>query len=269
MNLNLQNRVIIVSGGASGIGESICKKLAKEGAIPCILDRDERKLNNVTGEINQQYGIEAFYRLTELTDPEACKISVENILLKYGRIDGLVNNAGINDGIGLEHGSYEQFVYSLEKNVAHYFTLAKYGLSSLKESKGAIVNICSKTGITGQGGTSGYAAANGERLALTKNWANELAPFGINVNAVVVAECWTPQYEWWINQQTNPEEKIKEITSRIPLENRMTTPDEIADTVLFLLSPHSKSINGQFLHVDGGYVVLDRRVGKEITVKND
>lgn len=264
MNLYLQNKVFIVSGGASGIGESICKKLAEEGAIPCILDRDEKSIGDVVKEIKQLYGIDAFSILIELTDPTACKDSIDKILLKFGRIDGLINNAGLNDGVGLENGNYDKFVASLDKNVAHYYTLANYALPALKESKGSIVNICSKTAITGQGGTSGYAAANGERLALTKEWSVELMPFEINVNAVVVAECWTPQYEWWINQQPNPEEKLKEITSKIPLGNRMTTSEEIADTVLFLLSKNSKSINGQFFYVDGGYVFLDRRIKNAI-----
>lgn len=262
MNLYLQKRVIVVSGGASGIGESICKKLAEEGAIPCILDRDEQKMENVVREIKQQFGIDAFSVLTELTDSIACKAAIDKILLKLERIDGLVNNAGLNDGVGLENGNCDKFVASLDKNVGHYYTLANYALPALKKLKGSIVNICSKTAITGQGGTSGYAAANGERLALTTEWSVELNPFGINVNAVIVAECWTPQYEWWINQQKNPAEKLKEITSKIPLGNRMTTTEEIADTVLFLLSRKSKSINGQFFYVDGGYVFLDRGVKK-------
>lgn len=260
MDLNLQNKIIIVTGGASGIGESICKKLAEEGAIPCILDRSEKKMENVARQIKQQYGIDAFPVLVELTNFNACKNSIEKILLKFERIDGLVNNAGLNDGVGLENGNYDLFVASLNTNVTHYYAMANYALPALKKSKGVIVNICSKTAITGQGGTSGYAAANGERLALTQKWAVELAPFNINVNAVVVSECWTPQYEWWINQQPDPEEKLKEITSKIPLENRMTSPEEIADTVLFLLSENSKSVNGQFLFVDGGYVFLDRKI---------
>ncbi len=260
MNLHLQNKIIIVTGGASGIGESICKKLAEEKAIPCILDHSEKNMKDVVSEIKQQYGIDAFSILTELTSPIACKDSIEKILLKFGRIDGLVNNAGLNDGVGLENGNYEKFIDSLKRNVGHYYTMANYVLPALKESKGSVVNICSKTAITGQGGTSGYAAANGERLALTKAWAAELLPFGINVNAVVVAECWTPQYEWWINQQSNPGEKLKEITSKIPLGNRMTTSEEIANTVLLLLSKNSKSINGEFLCVDGGYVFLDRGI---------
>jgi L-fucose dehydrogenase len=260
MNLNLLEKVIIVTGGASGIGESICKKLAEEGAFPCILDYNEKNTEKVVKEIKQKYGIDAFSVLTELTNPSACKDAIDSILFKFGRIDGLVNNAGINDGVGLEKGNYEKFVASLDKNVGHYFTVTHYALPALKKSAGSIVNICSKTAVTGQGGTSGYAAANGERFALTKEWAAELISFSIHVNAVVVSECWTPQYQWWINQQPNPEEKLKEITSKIPLENRMTTPGEIADTVLFLLSPNSKSINGQFFFVDGGYVFLDRGI---------
>lgn len=262
MDLDLRNKIIIVTGGASGIGESISKKLAEEGATPCILDRSEKRMENVVGQIKQEYGIEAFCTLSELTDPNACKDAIHKIILKFERIDGLVNNAGLNDGVGLENGNYDKFVASLDTNVGHYYTMANDTLPALKKSKGCIVNICSKTAVTGQGGTSGYAAANGERLALTKDWAVELAPFGINVNAVVVSECWTPQYEWWINQQPDPEEKLREITSKIPLENRMTSSGEIADTVLFLLSDKSKAINGQFFYVDGGYVFLDRRIKK-------
>lgn len=260
MDLELQDKIFIVTGGASGIGESICRKLSDEGATPCILDRSEKKVENVVNYIREQYSIDAFSAAIELTDPDACKDSIEKILLKFGRIDGLVNNAGLNDGVGLEKGEYDKFVASLNSNVGHYFTMTNYALPALKRSKGHIVNICSKTAITGQGGTSGYAAANGEKLALTKEWSVELSSFNINVNAVVVAECWTPQYEWWINQQPNPKEKLREITSKIPFENRMTTTEEIADTVLFLLSDKSDSINGQFFHVDGGYVFLDRRI---------
>jgi L-fucose dehydrogenase len=260
MNLQLQEKVIIVTGGSSGIGEGICRKLAEEGAIPCILDRDEKNTLRVAEEVLREYGTSVFYCITELTDAAACQKAIGQVLSKFGKIDGLVNNAGINDGVGLEGGSYEEFVQSLNKNVGHYFTAAQAVLPALKLSQGAILNICSKTAITGQGGTSGYAAANGERLALTKEWAEELLPFGIRVNAVVVAECWTPQYEWWVGQQPDPKKKLQEIVSKIPLGNRMTTCAEIADTVLFLLSRQSAGVNGQHLYVDGGYVFLDRAI---------
>jgi L-fucose dehydrogenase len=169
-----------------------------------------------------------------------------------------VNNAGVNDGVGLENGNYADFMTSLHRNVVHYYLMAHYALPELKKSKGAVVNITSKTAETGQGNTSAYAAANGGRNALTREWAVELLKYGIRVNAVVVAECWTPAYSAWIKTLDNSEEKLSEITSMIPLENRMTSAEEIANAVVFLLSERSSHTTGQIIHVDGGYVHLDR-----------
>ncbi|MNR09123.1 3-alpha-(or 20-beta)-hydroxysteroid dehydrogenase [compost metagenome] len=169
-----------------------------------------------------------------------------------------MNNAGLNDGVGLENGDYEGFMRSIHNNLVHYFLLAHHALPYLKESKGSIVNISSKTGVTGQGETSGYAASNGGRNALTREWAVELLKYNIRVNAVIVAECWTPQYERWIQTLPNAAEALAEINARIPFQNRMTKPNEIADTVAFLLSERSSHTTGQILNVDGGYVHLDR-----------
>ena len=181
---------------------------------------------------------------------------------KFGQIDGLVNNAGANDGVGLENGDYQRFVKSLHNNLIHYYLMAHHCLPWLKKSKGSIVNITSKTAETGQGDTSAYAAANGGRNALTREWAVELLKYSIRVNAVVVAESFTPLYAKWIATFANPEEKLKEIESKIPLEHRMTTGEEIANAVLFLLSQKSSHTTGQLLHVDGGYVHLDRALAK-------
>jgi len=147
---------------------------------------------------------------------------------------------------------------SLHKNLVHYYLMAHFSLPYLKETKGSIVNISSKTAETGQGNTSAYAASNGGRNALTREWAVELVKYGIRVNAVVVAECYTPLYESWIKTFDEPEKKLKEINAKIPLENRMTTAEEIANAVAFLLSERSSHTTGQLIHVDGGYVHLDR-----------
>jgi L-fucose dehydrogenase len=200
----------------------------------------------------------AYQFVAELTKPAECERAVKAVEDKMGRIDGLVNNAGVNDGVGLASGDYEGFMASLHKNVVHYYLLAHHALPALKKSKGAIVNISSKTAETGQGNTSGYAAANGGRNALTREWAVELLQDGIRVNAIIVAECWTPLYEKWIKTLANPEEKLKTIVSKIPLENRMTTAEEIANMTAFLLSSRSSHTTGQLIHVDGGYVHLDR-----------
>jgi L-fucose dehydrogenase len=138
--------------------------------------------------------------------------------------------------------------------------MAQHSLPYLIKSKGAIVNISSKTAETGQGNTSAYAASNGGRNGLTREWAVELLKYRIRVNAVVVAESWTPLYESWINSFPNPKEKLHSIISKIPLEKRMTTTEEIANTVAFLLSERSSHTTGQLVHVDGGYVHLDRAI---------
>ncbi|GAB3697816.1 SDR family oxidoreductase [Spirosoma flavus] len=257
MDLNLQNKVILVTGGAKGIGEGIVKVLAAEGAIPVIIGRNEADNQKVVADI-EAAGQQAFQIVAELTQPEESEKAVKSALDKFGRIDGVVNNAGVNDGVGLETGNYEAFMASLHKNLVHYYLIVHHALPALKESKGAIVNISSKTAETGQGGTSAYAAANGGRNALTREWAVELLKYGIRVNAIIVAECWTPLYEKWIQTLPNPEEKLASIVAKIPLENRMTTAEEIANTTAFLLSSRSSHTTGQLLYVDGGYVHLDR-----------
>ncbi|MDR0792329.1 MAG: SDR family oxidoreductase [Chitinophagaceae bacterium] len=257
MDLQLKDKVIIVTGGAKGIGGGIADVLAAEGAIVIVVGRNENDNNKKVNEILSKGG-NAMQIVAELIHPEACKYVIDTALVQYNRIDGIVNNAGYNDGVSLERGTYEGFVLSLHRNVIHYYLLVHYALPALIKSKGSIINISSKTAETGQGNTSGYAASNGARNALTREWAVELLKYGIRVNAIVVAECWTPQYETWVGTLPNANEKLKEITARIPLGNRMTTVEEIANTTAFLLSEKSSHTTGQLIHVDGGYVHLDR-----------
>ncbi|SHM40815.1 L-fucose dehydrogenase [Flavobacterium saccharophilum] len=257
MNLNLTDKIIIVTGGAKGIGLGICKVLAAEGAIPVIVGRADADNQIAVKEIEAEGG-KALSVVAELTNPEACKSAVDQVVALCGRIDGLINNAGVNDGVGLESGDYEKFMASIHKNLVHYYLMAQHVLPELKKTKGAIVNIGSKVADTGQGNTSAYAASNGGRNALTREWAVELLKYGIRVNSVIVAECYTPLYDAWIKSLENPEEKLKEITAKIPLENRMTTAEEIANTTVFLLSERSSHTTGQLIYVDGGYTHLDR-----------
>ncbi len=259
MDFHLKDKIIIVSGGAKGIGEAIVKILANEGAVPVIIGKNEED-NIKTVDAVESSGGKAFQVVAELADPNQCEHSIKIITNKFGKIDGLVNNAGVNDGVGLEHGDYPSFLASLHKNLIHYYLLAHFALPYLKQSKGAIVNIGSKTAETGQGNTSAYAAANGGRNALTREWAVELLQYGIRVNAVIVAECFTPLYESWIKTFSNPQEKLQQICNKIPFEKRMTSAKEIASMVVFLLSEKSSHTTGQLIHVDGGYVHLDRAI---------
>ncbi len=259
MDLQIRDKVIIVTGGARGIGKGISVLLANEGAIAVIISRTAAESIKTVNEI-ELAGAKAFQIEADLSDPTACEMAVKAVIDQFGRIDGLVNNAGENDGVGLQNGNYEKFMQSIHKNLVHYYLMAHFALPELIKSQGSILNISSKTAETGQGGTSAYAASNGGRNALTREWAVELLPHNIRVNAVVVAECWTPLYERWLNTIENPEEKLKSIVDKIPLGKRMTTVEEIANMAVFLLSPLSSHTTGQIIYVDGGYVHLDRSI---------
>ncbi|TGV02619.1 SDR family oxidoreductase [Flavivirga rizhaonensis] len=258
MDLGLKEKVVVISGAAGiegSIGETILQKLADEGAIPAIIDRNARGFGYV--EKLQKRGIDAIFCQTDVTNPDQIKNAMDTISEKYGKIDIVINNVGVNDGAGLD-ASYEDFMNSLKLNMVSYFLVVKHALPLLKKSKGNILNIGSKVGLTGQGGTSGYAASKGGVLGLTREWAVDLIKHQIRVNAIIIAESWTPAYDNWIKKLENGEEKLKSIVKKIPLENRMTTPEEIADTCLFTISKRSSHTTGQFITVDGGYVHLDR-----------
>ena len=253
MDLELKDKVVLITGGAKGIGGEVSRAVAAEGAIPIILDRDAAAANKLHSEIPRSGMI-----VTELSSAENCRKAIEETIKQFGRLDALVNNAGVNDKVGLEHGSPDKFVESLQRNLLHYYNMAHYALPHLKSAHGSIVNIASKTAVTGQGGTSGYVAAKGAILGLTREWAVEFLPYGMRVNAILPAEVMTPLYRQWLDTFPDPQEVLKSIIAKIPLGKRMTLPEEIATMAVFLLSPRAGHITGQHLFVDGGYVHLDR-----------
>jgi len=255
MDLGLTGKIIIVTGGASGIGGAISEALAQEGAVPVIFARrtpDPSLLDRLTTASPRAGWVQV-----ELSDDAQCRAAVKATLARWGRIDGLVNNAGANDSIGLDAGP-DAFRASLERNLIHYYTLAHLTLPQLRANQGAIVNISSKTAITGQGNTSAYVAAKAAQLGLTREWAAALAADGVRVNAVIPAEVMTPLYRTWLDTFDNPQARLADIVRHIPLGQRMTEAAEIAATVVFLLSPRSGHTTGQWLFVDGGYTHLDR-----------
>src|SRR5580658_7326279 len=241
MDLQLKDKVVLVTGGAKGIGAAIVRACAAESAIPVFLDRDAEAGQQLQSTLRSS-SVECEFMAGEITAPQTCRKTVEQVLQKFGRLDALVNNVGVNDHVGLERGTPERFVASLELNLVHYYAMAHYALPALKQSHGSIVNISSKTAI----------------LGLTREWAAELLPLGIRVNAVIPAEVMTSLYRQWLSGFPNPEEKLAGIISKIPLGKRMTKPEEIADMVLFLLSERASHITGQHVFVDGGYTHLDR-----------
>ena len=257
MDLQLKDKVVIVTGGAKGIGAAIVRACASEGAVPVIVDRDAGAGAQLQSELRSQ-SMACGLVTVELSTGEDCSRAVDQTLKSFGRLDALVNNAGRNDKVGLEHGSPQEYVASLQRNLLHYYNMAHYALPHMKQAGGAIVNIGSKTAVTGQGNTSGYASSKGAIMALTREWAVELLPYNIRVNTILPAEVMTPLYREWLATFPNPEEKLSAVISKIPLGKRMTTADEIAAMAVFLLSGRSGHTTGQHIFVDGGYSHLDR-----------
>jgi L-fucose dehydrogenase len=256
MDFQLKDKVIVITGGAKGIGAAITRASVEEGAIPVVVDRDQAALSEMERQLGS--GKRCLFVSAELSNAAECRRAITETQKAFGRIDALVNNAGVNDKVGLEHGSPQAYVASLERNLLHYYNMAHYALPALKQAQGVIVNISSKTAITGQGGTSGYASSKGAILALTREWAAELLPYGIRINAIVPAEVMTPLYRQWLDTFPNPEEKLKTLVAKVPLGKRMTLPEEIASVAVFLLSARASHMTGQHLFVDGGYTHLDR-----------
>ncbi|MEN8187827.1 MAG: SDR family NAD(P)-dependent oxidoreductase, partial [Bacteroidota bacterium] len=131
MDLKLKDKVIIVTGGSKGVGNGICNVLAAEGAIPVIVGRTQKDVINAEKELTDS-GKKAFHAFAELTDPEQCKAVIDKVITQFNRIDGLVNNAGVNDGVSLEHGNYKDFIQSINRNLTHYYMMAHYALPYLK-----------------------------------------------------------------------------------------------------------------------------------------
>ena len=257
MDLQLRDRVVIVTGGGSGIGAAVSTVLAEEGAIPVVVARrapDPAFLDGLRALSPRAGFVQA-----DLSRDADCAAAVAQVRAGWGPVWGLVNNAGANDSVGLDAGPGE-FRASLDRNLVHYYTLVHLLLDDLKAARGAVVNVSSKTALTGQGNTSAYVAAKAAQLGLTREWAAALAPDGVRVNAVVPAEVMTPLYERWLSTFADPSAELAKITSKIPFGQRMTTPREMADAVVFLLSPRSGHTTGQWVFPDGGYTHLDRKL---------
>lgn len=255
MDLQLKGKVVLVSGGGAGIGSGIVVSLVKEGAVPIILTRSDKP--EFKKELDAM-GADYEFHLIDLNNTDQIKPIVDDVAKRRGGIYGVVNNAGCNDNKAIEETSWQDFEKSLHGNLTHYYELVRAALPYLVKSKGSVLNITSKTALTGQGKTSAYAAAKGAILGLTREWAAAFLQYEIRVNAIVVSECWTPLYAKWIKTFDDPEARKKVITDKIPFQHRFTTIEEIGDNTVFLLSPVSSHTTGQWVFVDGGYVHLDR-----------
>ena len=258
MDLGLRDKIVLVTGGAKGIGAATVKAFLAEDSKVVLVDRDADE----GSALSKSSGSKARFVEADLTNLKSCKQAVEQTVSWFGGLDVLVNNAGFNDGLGLET-SPEDFMTSVQNNLLHVYAMTHYALPQIRKGAGCILNLGSKVSVTGQGQTSAYAAAKGAISALTREWAVALAPDKIRVNCVIPAECLTDQYEQFFQSQTDPDAAKKAIADLVPFAQRLTTPEEIAQTIVFLASECSSHTTGQLVYVDGGYTHFDRAVGHD------
>jgi L-fucose dehydrogenase len=276
METGLRDKVVIVTGGASGIGKETVLSFAAEGAIPIIVDKDKQKGETLSDYLREkrisldfleEKRINHDFFHGDLRDEWFCREVIDKTVGVYDRIDVLVNNAGKNDRCGIENTSPDGFRKSLEGNLVHYYTMSHYAWPFLKESKGNIVCVSSKVAFIGSGengGTTAYAAAKGAINSIVKELASYSCKekHGIRVNGVAPGIVRTPLFdEYMMERWGSIEEGIKEFCKDIPLDQKPTSPKAIANVILFLssdyLSPHT---TGQIIIPDGGYCSLDRSI---------
>ena len=200
MDLGLRDKIVLVTGGAKGIGAATVKAFLAEDCKVVIVDRD----TEAGPVLAKSSGSKARFVEADLTNLKACKKAIEQTVSLFGELDVLVNNAGFNDGLGLETPP-EDFMLSVQNNLLHVYAMTHYALPQIRKGPGCILNLGSKVSVTGQGQTSAYAAAKGAISALTREWAVALAPDKIRVNCVIPAECLTDQYEQFFLSQVEPE----------------------------------------------------------------
>ena len=246
--MRLKDKVAIITGSGKGIGEAAAKLFAKEGAKVVGCARTIEQANKVAQEIVEAGG-EAFAVQADVSKREDVQNLVKQTMEKYGKIDILINNAGVTADARLVKMTDEQFDKVIDINLKGTFMVGQeVAKVMLEQGSGSIVNITSVVGLYGNFGQSNYAATKFGVIGMTKTWAKELSPKGIRVNAVAPGFIATPMVE------TMPEKVLDTMKDKAPLK-RLGTPEDVAYAFLFLASDESSFVTGSVLSVDGGVVL--------------
>ena len=245
----LDGKVALVTGGSRGIGRAIAVALAREGAKVAINFAGNEKAAEETKALVEQAGSEAILLKADVSDKDADAALIDTVIKTYGKIDILINNAGITRDSLMLRMKEDDFDAVIDTNLRSVFYLTKAAAKSMmKKRTGRIINMSSVVGLTGNAGQVNYAAAKAGVLGITKSAAKELASRGITVNAVAPGFIETDMTD--VLSDTVKESLLHEI----PLK-RMGEPKDVANAVLFLASDQSAYITGQVIHVDGGLVM--------------
>lgn len=246
--MRLKDKVAIITGGGNGIGKETVLTFSKEGATVIIADYNEQAGNETLEQLKSNGGKGMFIKV-DVSDYDSVKKMVEEVIEQFKRIDILINNAGITQDALLKKMTPEAWQKVVDINLTGVFNCTQVVIDKmLEQGQGKIINTSSVSGVYGNVGQTNYAAAKAGVVGMTKSWAKELGPKGINVNAVA------PGFIETSLIQTIPEHIIERIKQQIPLK-RLGKPQDIARAYLYLASEDGDYINGTVLHVDGGIVM--------------
>jgi meso-butanediol dehydrogenase/(S,S)-butanediol dehydrogenase/diacetyl reductase len=251
----LKGKVIVLTGGADGIGRECADAYVREGAAVAVLDRDGEKADQVVAEL----GPDCLALEADVGEESAVQAAIHAVLARYGKVDGVHNNAGVASPSKPLHQTEEREWDELMRvNVKSVLWTTRFALDALAAGKGAILNTASMVGLIGQENHAAYVASKGALIALTKAMALDYAARGIRVNAVCPAGVWTPMLERWCAEQPDPD-RIRQYLDDIHPLGACPHGDVIADAAVFLLSPRARFITGCILPVSGGAELGYRR----------
>ena len=246
--MRFAERVVLISGGARGIGAGCSRVFAQNGGLVSILDRN----GTAADELATQLGPRHLAIAGDVSIESDIRGAVEKTVQHFGRLDCIINNAGIHPpDTPIEKMPPNEVMQVLQINFLSTYTLCYYAIPFLKKTRGTIINVSSMTAVLGQRNSTAYAASKGAQLSFTKSLALECAEHGIRVNAILPSNVDTPLLREWAASLSDPEAALARIAALQPI-GRMADVEEMGRVCLFLATEDSSFITGQGLHVDGG-----------------
>jgi L-fucose dehydrogenase len=250
--MRFEQRVVIVTGGAKGIGAGCARVFCREGGRVAVLDRDAVTGTATVAELNATGPGEALFAVCDVSRADQLRAAIERVAAHWGRIDCLINNAGVHPpATSIDETTLESLEDLLRINFVSSFAGAKFALPHLRKTRGTIVNISSMTAVLGQDRSSAYASTKAAQVGLTKALAVELGREGIRVNAILPSNIDTPLMHEWAATLDDPQSALNRV-AQLQVFGRMGTPEEIGRVALFLATDDSSFLTGQAIEAEGG-----------------